>query len=64
MNAAIRAVTLKGLNAAARFWGEKGYQGLITGEIVELNSYAVSQILHRAGRSLPLDVRSLKKNKG
>ena len=53
MNAAIRAVTLKGLNAGCQVFGvKKGYQGLITGEIVELNSYAVSQILHRGGTIL------------
>ena len=53
MNAAIRAITLKALNAGCQVFGvKKGYQGLITGEIVELNSYAVSQILHRGGTIL------------
>lgn len=53
MNAAIRAVTLKGLSAGCKVFGvKKGYQGLISGEIVELNSYAVSQVLHRGGTIL------------
>lgn len=53
MNAALRAVVLKGINAGCQVFGvKKGYQGLISGEIVELNSFAVSEILHRGGTIL------------
>ena len=53
MNAAIRAATLKAINAGCKVFGAKrGYQGLITGEIVELNALAVSDILHRGGTIL------------
>ena len=53
MNAAIRAVTLKALHEGCQVFGvKKGYQGLITGEIVELTSFAVSEILHRGGTIL------------
>lgn len=53
MNAAIRAVVLKGLASGCQVFGvKKGYQGLITGEIIELNSLLVSDILHRGGTFL------------
>jgi len=53
MNAALRAAVLKGINAGCQVFGvKKGYQGLISGEIVELNSFAVSEILHRGGTIL------------
>src|SRR5690554_1650013 len=53
MNAALRAAVLKGINAGRQVFGvKKGYQGLISGEIVELNSFAVSEILHRGGTIL------------
>lgn len=53
MNAAVRAATLKAINAGCKVFGVKrGYQGLITGEIVELNSMAVSGILHLGGTIL------------
>ncbi|HBK68128.1 MAG TPA: 6-phosphofructokinase [Firmicutes bacterium] len=53
MNAVIRAATLTGINAGCQVFGVKrGYQGLITGEIVELTSAAVFDILHRGGTVL------------
>ncbi|NLY90244.1 MAG: 6-phosphofructokinase [Firmicutes bacterium] len=53
MNAAIRAATLTAIKAGCEVFGVKrGYQGLITGEISELTSLTVSDILHRGGTIL------------
>lgn len=53
MNAAIRAATLTAVKAGSEVFGiKRGFQGLITGEIVELNSMGVSDILHRGGTIL------------
>ncbi|HHT49523.1 MAG TPA: 6-phosphofructokinase [Firmicutes bacterium] len=53
MNAAIRAATLTAVKAGCEVFGVKrGYQGLLTGEITELTSIVVSDILHRGGTVL------------
>lgn len=53
MNAAVRAAVLKGLASGCQVYGVKrGYQGLISGEIIEFNAMAVSDILHRGGTVL------------
>lgn len=53
MNAAIRAATLTAISSGCEVFGVKrGYQGLITGEIMELTSMAVSEILHQGGTVL------------
>ena len=53
MNAAIRAATLTAIKDGCEVFGVKrGYQGLLTGEIVELTSMGVSDILHRGGTIL------------
>ncbi|HEY8392778.1 MAG TPA: 6-phosphofructokinase [Capillibacterium sp.] len=53
MNAAIRAATLTAIKNGCEVFGViRGYQGLINGEITELTSLAVSDILHRGGTIL------------
>lgn len=53
MNAAIRAVTRTALDSGFRVMGiRKGYQGLITGDIVELTATSVSNIINRGGTVL------------
>ncbi|NLC54200.1 MAG: 6-phosphofructokinase [Firmicutes bacterium] len=53
MNAAIRAATLTAVKAGSEVFGViRGFQGLITGEIIELTSMGVSDILHRGGTIL------------
>ena len=58
MNAAIRAATLTAVKAGSEVFGViRGFQGLITGEIIELTSMGVSDILHRGGTILHSLVR-------
>lgn len=53
MNAAIRAVVRTGIHYGLKVMGiRKGYNGLITGDIVEMNLRSVSDILHRGGTIL------------
>ena len=53
MNAAIRAATLTAIKNGCEVFGViRGYQGLISGEITELTSLGVADILHRGGTIL------------
>lgn len=53
MNAAIRAVVRRALAAGCRVFGvHHGYAGLIAGEIEELDTRAVGDIIHRGGTIL------------
>ncbi len=53
MNAAVRAVVRTGLSYGMRVMGiQRGYNGLLNGEIVEMNLRTVSDIIHRGGTML------------
>jgi 6-phosphofructokinase 1 len=53
MNAAIRAVVRTGIHNGLKVFGiMRGYEGLIDGEINEMDSRAVSNIIHRGGTIL------------
>lgn len=53
MNAAIRAITRTALNSGMRVKGVRsGYDGLINGDIYELNVSSVADIIHRGGTIL------------
>lgn len=53
MNAAIRAVVRCGIDAGLEVYGiERGYEGLIDGEIEQMNLSSVGEILHRGGTML------------
>ncbi|WHH60467.1 6-phosphofructokinase [Petroclostridium sp. X23] len=53
MNAAIRAVVRTGIHHGLKVMGiRKGYNGLISGDIFEMNLRSVSDILHRGGTIL------------
>jgi 6-phosphofructokinase 1 len=53
MNAAIRAVVRKGIHHGLTVYGIfRGYDGLINGEIKEMNFGSVSDIVHRGGTVL------------
>jgi 6-phosphofructokinase 1 len=53
MNAAIRAVVRGAIYNGMEVFGiERGYEGLITGEICELDQRSVSDIIHRGGTIL------------
>lgn len=53
MNAAIRAVTRAGIAKGLRVMGiNRGYNGLITGDIFEMELRSVSDIIHRGGTVL------------
>ncbi len=53
MNAAIRAVVRTGIYNGFKVMGvKKGYNGLICGDIFEMNSRSVSDIVHRGGTML------------
>ncbi len=53
MNAAIRAVVRAGIFHNLKVFGiHRGYEGLIDGEIVEMQSRSVSGIIHRGGTIL------------
>lgn len=53
MNAAIRAVARTGIYYGIKMFGiRKGYNGLISGDIFEMNARSVSDIVHRGGTIL------------
>lgn len=53
MNAAIRAVVRTGLNKGITVMGvQRGYTGLINGELFEMDRHSVSDIIHRGGTIL------------
>ncbi len=53
MNAAVRAVVRAGISYGMRVMGiQRGYNGLLTGEVVEMNLRSVSDIIHRGGTIL------------
>ena len=53
MNAAIRAVVRAGISYGLRVIGiQRGYNGLLSGEVVEMNLRSVSDIIHRGGTVL------------
>lgn len=53
MNAAIRAVVRTGLDKGLRVMGiQRGYNGLINGEIIQMDRNSVSDIIHRGGTVL------------
>jgi 6-phosphofructokinase 1 len=53
MNAAIRAIVRCGIDAGVEVYGiERGYDGLIGGEIFEMNRQSVSDIIQRGGTIL------------
>ena len=53
MNAAVRAVVRTGLSKGFRMMGiERGYNGLLNGEVREMDLRSVSEIIHRGGTIL------------
>lgn len=53
MNAAIRAVARAGISSGMRVIGvRRGYNGLISGDVFEMNLRSVSDIIHRGGTTL------------
>lgn len=53
MNAAVRAVVRSALNKNIQVYGvRRGYNGLLTGEVVQMNLRSVSDIIHRGGTML------------
>lgn len=53
MNAAVRAVVRCGIDAGLEVWGiERGYEGLLDGEIRHMDRSSVGDILHRGGTLL------------
>ncbi len=53
MNAAIRAVVRCGIDLGLEVWGiERGYEGLLDGELRQLDRSSVGDILHRGGTIL------------
>lgn len=53
MNAAIRAVVRCGIDAGLEVWGiERGYEGLLDGELRPMDRSSVGDILHRGGTIL------------
>lgn len=53
MNAAIRAVVRTALTKGLRVMGiQRGYNGLLNGEVQEMNLRSVSEIIHRGGTML------------
>ena len=53
MNAAIRAVVRCGIEAGFEVWGiERGYEGLLDGELRQMDRSSVGDILHRGGTIL------------
>ena len=53
MNAAIRAVVRSGITSGLRVMGvRRGYNGLLTGDVFEMNLRSVSDIIHRGGTML------------
>lgn len=48
MNAAVRAIVRAGISKGYRMMGiQRGYNGLINGEVYEMNVRSVSEIIHR-----------------
>jgi 6-phosphofructokinase 1 len=62
MNAAIRAVVRKALVNNCKVYGiKRGYAGILSGEIIQMNSRTVGDILQRGGTVLNQPVvRSLR----
>lgn len=53
MNAAIRAVVRCGIDAGLEVWGiERGFEGLLDGELRQMDRSSVGDILHRGGTVL------------
>ncbi len=53
MNAAIRAVVRSGLHYGFRVFGiKRGYEGLLEGEIAEMDNHSVSNVISRGGTVL------------
>ena len=53
MNAAVRAVVRTGISKGMKVYGvSRGYNGLLTGDVAELNLRSVSNIIHRGGTVL------------
>lgn len=53
MNAAVRAVVRAGISYGMRVVGvQRGYNGLLNGDVVEMNLRSVSDIIHRGGTIL------------
>lgn len=53
MNAAIRAVVRNGIYKGCKIYGvNRGYEGLINGELEEMNLSSVGDIIHRGGTKL------------
>ena len=53
MNAAVRAIVRAGISKGYRMMGiQRGYNGLINGEVYEMNVRSVSGIIHRGGTIL------------
>lgn len=53
MNAAVRAVVRSGISKGMKVYGvSRGYNGLLTGDVTELNLRSVSDIIHRGGTVL------------
>ena len=53
MNAAVRAVVRTGISKGMKVYGvSRGYNGLLTGDVKELNLRSVSDIIHRGGTVL------------
>lgn len=53
MNAAIRAVVRIGTDSGLRVLGiQNGYNGLIHGDVIEMNRSSVADIIHRGGTML------------
>lgn len=53
MNAAVRAVVRSAINKNIQVYGVlRGYNGLLTGEVVQMNLRSVSDIIHRGGTML------------
>ena len=57
MNAAVRAVVRTALSRGVQVLGVyRGYNGLIHGDLVEMNLRSVSDIIHRGGTMLYLSL--------
>ena len=53
MNAAVRAVVRTALSKGVQVYGVyRGYNGLINGDLVEMDLRSVSDIIHRGGTML------------
>ena len=53
MNAAVRAVTRSAIASGMRVIGvRRGYNGLLNGDVIDMNLRSVSAIIHRGGTTL------------